>query len=50
MIESSRDHDFGSAPPLVSVFIPVYNAERHAAEALSYVLAQSHANLEAVAG
>ena len=34
--------------PLVSVFMPVYNAEKYVAEALLSVLAQTHTNLEVV--
>jgi glycosyltransferase involved in cell wall biosynthesis len=35
-----------SAPPLVSVVIPVYNAERYVIQAIDSVVRQSHAALE----
>lgn len=35
-----------TAPPRVTVFIPVFNAERHIAEAIESVLAQSFADFE----
>jgi len=37
-----------SEPPLVSVVIPTYNAERYVAEALESVLAQSYGNVEII--
>jgi hypothetical protein len=35
-----------SAPPLLSIGVPVYNGERYLAEALESALAQDHPNLE----
>jgi glycosyltransferase involved in cell wall biosynthesis len=37
-----------SAPPLLSIGVPVYNGERHLAEALESALAQDYPNLEVV--
>jgi glycosyltransferase involved in cell wall biosynthesis len=37
-----------SAPPLLSIGVPVYNGERHLAEALESALGQEYSNLEVV--
>src|SRR5579872_1776903 len=44
----SYDERSDGAPPLVSVVIPAYNAERHVAEAVESVLAQTYAPVEIV--
>jgi glycosyltransferase involved in cell wall biosynthesis len=38
----------GSAPPLVSIGLPVYNGARHLAQALNALLAQTFSNLEII--
>ena len=35
-------------PPLVSILIPAYNAERHVGEAVESALAQTHPRVEVV--
>jgi len=44
----SYDEWLNGAPPLVSVVMPAYNAERHIGEALESVLAQTYAPIEIV--
>src|SRR5438067_368718 len=46
--QEARMHAQGAGPPLVSIGMPVYNGERHLAEALESALAQDHAHLEII--